>query len=325
MKTLRIRWTLAGVLLLAAAVVACGGEDDGGKGGGADSTSGADTAGSTSGTGGELTLANCTTSISDDAPAFYKTYFRCVTITMDGGDVVIESKGLAPHKSFYYGEGHANFAEFDYSRGSEYRPNPNKIVEQGYKIQIPSQPTAKGLTIDAALVDKTVGTSDDEFPMGVAGISLDSVPLFNPLAAPGDDIEDEKYTFDSYEAHPQQQGQYHYHSATPGPLEVLVAAGIATASTPGAAEVELYGIMCDGTLVLGCTELDGSALNAAALDGQNGHSHDITDGTTTHFTGRYHTHICEGTGTHKFTPEIQFYNACEILAGGMTGGPPPRP
>ena len=50
-------------------------------------------------TSGMRTLASCTTSISDDAPAFYKTYFRCVTITMDGDTVVVHTQDLPPHQS----------------------------------------------------------------------------------------------------------------------------------------------------------------------------------------------------------------------------------
>lgn len=315
---------------LITSLVACG-EDDAGAGADAasgdtsgstsGSTSGGDTSGSTSGSGGELTLSSCTTSIADDAPAFYKKYFKCVTITTSADAVTITSDGQPPHRSYYYGQGHPNYEDFDYSRGAEYRPNPNKIIAQTLTIQVPNQPTAKGLTISDANVDGVVDTSDDEYPMGLAGFALDAVALYNPLAAPGDDIEDEKFTFDNYAAHPMQSGQYHYHTATPGPLEVLAAAGLTASTTPGAAAVEVYGVMCDGTLVLGCTELDGSAIqDPSGLDAQNGHVHDIADAEMTHFTSRYHTHICEGVSRTKFTPELQYYSHCDVLSGGLPGG-----
>jgi hypothetical protein len=92
-----------------------------------------------------------------------------------------------------------------------------------------------------------------------------------------------------------------------------------TSTTPGDAEIELYGIMCDGTVVMGCTELDGSALNTSDWDAQNGHVHDIIDEDgTLMFEDRYHTHICYDTITeedtdgngyqeHEFTPEISYY------------------
>jgi hypothetical protein len=134
-----------------------------------------------------------------------------------------------------------------------------------------------------------VGTTPQEYGMGPAGIALDSVLLFNPLAAPGDDIEKEKFTFDDYDAHPAPDGAYHYHTTSKGPLEV----------TGG---LEVYGMMCDGTLVLGCTELDGTTADTASVA-------DVKDAAgTVHFAQRYHTHVC-ATG-RRFTPEIQYYATC---------------
>ena len=66
--------------------------------------------------------------------------------------------------------------------------------------------------------------------------------------------------------------------------------------------------MCDGTLVLGCTELDGTAPSASDFDAQNGHLHDISAGGTTHFTNRYHTHVCLNQWPdYPFFPEIAYY------------------
>jgi len=145
-----------------------------------------------------------------------------------------------------------------------------------------------------------VGTGSNEFPMGPAGVALDSVALFNPLAAPGDDIEEEKYTFDRSNAHPTQDGTYHYHTSSVGPLEVLAAVG--------SGALEVYGIMCDGTVVLGCKELDGTAV-PAGLDAQGGHVHDLVDVQgTSYFTNRYHVHMCDS--GRKYTPEIQYYGTC---------------
>jgi hypothetical protein len=84
---------------------------------------------------------------------------------------------------------------------------------------------------------------------------------------------------------------------------VLAAAGLP--------KTEVYGIMCDGTVVLGCTELDGSA-TPDPLDAQGGHVSDVTDAAgTVHFAARYHVHVCPSTvGARKFTPEIQYYTTC---------------
>ncbi len=266
----------------------------------------------------ECTPDTCTTSISDDVPSFFKKYFRCVTITLEGDQIVIQSNGTPPHRSFYYtydnNESHPNFTAFDTSNGRS--PNPNVISNNALTVRIPVTPTSKGLTIDASLVDAVNGSSSDEFQAGAAGIAQDGVALFNSLAAPGDDIDDEFFTFDSYEAHAEDTGDYHYHTATAGPLEILEAQGILSSgdTTPGSAAIELYGIMCDGTVVMGCTELDGSIPSDADFDSQNGHVHDLidTDGTT-QLANRYHVHVCpDRYTTHQFNPEIQFYEDCSV-------------
>ena len=260
----------------------------------------------------EITLASCTTSIASDAPAFYRNYFKCVTVTQSGTTTQITSNGLPPHKSYYYGSGNPNYADFDTSRGSQYKGNPNKIAMQTLKFSIPVSPTSRGLTITSNMVDKTANTNSNEYSLGAAGIAADGVAIFNDQAGPGDSIENEKYTFDSYNGHPEQRGAYHYHTDTPGPLEALKALGLVTKTTPGEAEIEFYGIMCDGTAVLGCTELDGTTPDGSGFDAQNGHTHDLKDKSgTVLVSGRYHTHVCTSKFTgHKFTPEIQFYSTC---------------
>jgi hypothetical protein len=234
----------------------------------------------------ERTLANCTTSIAADAPALFKK-FKCVTVTTTTTDVIIETEDLPPHKSYYYGKGHPNYEEFDLTRGTEYGPNPNKIAAQKIKITIPREPKPRGLTITSDMVDGLAMTSANEYALGPAGVALDSVALFNAVAAPGMNIEDEKFTFDSYNAHPEMRGAYHYHSASRGPADI---------------DANIIGIMCDGTVVLGCKEVDGSN-PAGTLDGQGGHTHDVLD-----MKARYHAHVCS-TG-RKYTPEIQYYSTC---------------
>lgn len=262
----------------------------------------------------ELTLTSCTTTVDDGAPDFFQNYFRCVLVSSDENQAVIESNGLPPHRSYYYGEDHPNFEEFDTSRGEDYSPNPNEIGELDIHLEIPREPTPKGLTINESMVDGEVGNSDDEYGLGVVGVALDGVALFNPLAAPGDDIDDEQYTFDNYNAHPTGDGDYHYHTNSPGPLEVLEVEGLVTTTTLGEAEIELFGIMCDGTVVMGCAELDGSSPDDSDFDAQNGHVHDLVDGETeTIFSDRYHTHICPDLFPgHPYTPEIQYYETCVV-------------
>ncbi len=253
----------------------------------------------------ELTLANCDENIDGGAPAFYANYFACVDITASG-DVAIWSDGLPPHKSAYYPEDDPNYVEFD-DRGGTHFQNPNTIGVQNYEMAVPSDPVAKGITIDASIVDNTMNTSDEEYGGGPQGVALNGVMVFAAMAAPGDDLAEEQYTFDLYEGHPAET-TYHYHFNTPGPLEVLVDRGYSSSSVPGSAGVELYAMMCDGTVVLGCTELDGSAPDSSDFDAQNGHPHDLSDGSTTFFTSRYHTHVCPDTWSdYPFFPEVAYY------------------
>lgn len=282
-----------------AAIAGCG--DDG-------ATATIDAATDVDAPAGARTLESCTTSIAGDVPVFYQRYFRCVTITKTATGVAIATTDLPPHLSPYYGAGDANYTPFD-TRGGSYHQNPNTIAAQQLTINVPSAPVASGATISAATVDGQAGTSQEEYSLGAVGVALDSVALFTGTAAPGDDIANEKFTFDRHEGHPEQRGAYHYHSPTPGPLEALRAEGFVTTTTPGAAEVELYGILCDGTVVLGCKELDGSA-PAGGLDAQGGHVGDLAAGGTTFFTARYHTHVCADARGHAYTPEIHYYTAC---------------
>ncbi len=205
--------------------------------------------------------------------------------------------------------------EFDTSRGAEYRPNPGLLAEQDVTIRVPLEPTSKGLVVTADMVDTMMNTSQEEYGGGPRGVAIDGVVMFDDQAAPGDDINEEFFTFDSYFGHPAGD-MYHYHTSSGGPLEVLESIGLTTNPNPGESPIEFYGIMCDGTLVLGCNELDGNAPDDA-LDAQNGHEHDIIDDEgETHFTNRYHTHICVGTYDHIFNPEIQFYRDCNVAGGG---------
>ncbi len=284
-----------------------GGAKDGGGGGGSDGGDVDD-----DDPNGARTLKSCKTDIAADVPEFYRRYFRCVTVTKTANGVSITTENLPPHLSYYYGSGNPNYAPFDTSRGPQYHPNPNTLQARSVTLAIPDAPTSLGLTITSGMVDRQMNTNRNEYRPGPAGVALDSVAVFNDQAAPGDDIDNELYTFDSYNAHPTPQGEYHYHTATPGPLEVLKSIGATTSTTPGSAAVELYGIMCDGALVLGCTELDGKPSPTSGLDAQNGHVGDIVDKDgTVHFTARYHTHVCPMRyTTHKYTPEIQYYQGC---------------
>jgi len=244
----------------------------------------------------------------------------------ESGDYVnLYYNGLAPYESWYYEEGHPNTIPWE-SLGQGCFQIPNAYIqEMDYVISIPVDPIARpDLVIDAFQVDGEVTSTGVtyEYPMGSVGSALNGVNMFNPCAAPPDEIEDEAYSFDLYSGHPAgSSGIYHYHTTSPGPLEVLKykMPEDMVSTTPGQAEIEMYGIMCDGTVVMGCTELDGSPVNTSDWDAQNGHVHDMVDEDgNLMFENRYHTHICydqvteedtdnNGYQEHEFTPEISYY------------------
>ena len=256
-------------------------------------------------TDAERTLDNCSGSVDSDAPAFFQTYFKCATITYEDGTVTLSILDLPPHRSPYYDPDSPNYEPFD-DRGGTHFQNPNTLSQQAISMDFPMSATAKGIDIDR-LVDQQAGTSDEEYhSMGTPGMNLDGTAMFHGVAAPGDLLSEERYTFDTWEGHPQNTGVYHHHSANPAALAVLEKIGAVSSAVPGEAEIEVYGVMCDGTVLLGCTELDGSA-PSGDVDAQGGHVHDITDADgTTHFTDRYHTHMCDG--FYGYAPEIAYYN-----------------
>lgn len=269
------------------------------------------------------TLESCETNISGNVPAFFEEYFHCVdaSLSESGNYVNLYFNGLPPYESWYYEDGDPNHIDW-YSLGEGYFQIPGAyILEMDYVISIPVNPVPRdNLIIDADAVDGEVGTGNYEYPMGSVGSALNGVNMFNPCAAPPDVIEDEAYSFDLYSGHPAgPTGIYHYHTTSPGPLEVLEYKGYIQTPTVGEGEIEVFGIMCDGVVVMGCTELDGSDPDASDWDAQNGHVHDLVDADgTVLLENRYHTHMCydeiteddlDGNGfqEHEFTPEISYY------------------
>ncbi len=211
-----------------------------------------------------ITLSSCTESISAGVPAFYSTYFACVDVSAATGGTAVTSDGLPPHPSPYYPSDNPNYVGWD-DRGGTHNQNPGEIGTIDFTITVPANPVAKEIEITAANVDNTMNTSNDEYAAGPVGVALNGVAIYAAMAGPGDVLAEEAFTFDLYEGHPAGSS-YHYHFETPGPLEVLVDKGLSNTSDPGAGDLELYGIMCDGTVVLGCTELDGTIPDGADFD-----------------------------------------------------------
>ena len=282
-------------------------------------------------------LETCETSISQDVPVFYQKYFHCVDIKLSesGNYINFYYNGLAPYDSWYYSDSNPNYIPWQAQNEDSFLIPNAYIAEMDYVISIPVDPIPRNSEdSDFTICGEGEGCPDEvdgevtssgvtyEYPMGSVGSALNGVNIFNPCAAPPDVIEDEAASFDLYSGHPAgSSGIYHYHTTSAGPLEVLQykMPDIMMNTTPGSGEIELYGIMCDGTVILGCTELDGSIVDSSDWDAQNGHVHDLIDETgAVLLENRYHTHICytevtdddtDGNGfqEHEFTPEISYY------------------
>jgi hypothetical protein len=171
---------------------------------------------------------------------------------VDGSFVVLRATSLPDHGSPYFGVGNAGYE----SPHAGMQVNPNRIVSQNMVLRVPLSPQ--------------VGAASNT-PMGVMGVSINGIALFNQYAAQQAPLTSEIATFDRYNGHPQQSGMYHYHIE---PL-YLTAQGSS----------RLLGVLLDGFPVYGTRDPNGAV--PAGLDTCNGHV-----GATPEFpAGIYHYHI----------------------------------
>jgi hypothetical protein len=194
-------------------------------------------------------------------PDVYKKIYNKTDMYKDGGYLVIKCTSLPDHKSPYYqGTQWAGTLYEAYNgTNSSWNQNPNKIAQGTLTFRIPLNPK--------------VATTHAATPMGPIGVGINGVALFNQYAAGGSPLTGEINSFDQYNGHPQQQGQYHYHVE---PLYLTTNKG----------KDALLGFLLDGFPVYGPVE-NGKTLTSADLDLYHGHT-----GTTPDYTGGiYHYHF----------------------------------
>lgn len=213
------------------------------------------------------------TSTSTNAPAMYQRFASAVTITVEGSNVVLKSNGVPDHKSPYWGVGNAMYE----APHSGMIPNPNLIVSQSLTLRVPASPAVAG--------------SSSDTPLGPIGMAINGVPLFNQYAAGRSPLNGEIISFDRYNGHPQNTGQYHYH------LEPLW-----LTSSNGASS--LIGVLLDGFPVYGPKDPDGST--PSNLDSCNGHTHATADVPA----GIYHYHA---------TTTVPYLSGCYKGTAGSVG------
>ncbi len=181
--------------------------------------------------------------VGSSVPAFYASNFsNVVSMTVEGANVVIVTKDLPDHKSPYYGAGNAMHEAYNGSN-TKFVLNPNRIIEQQLTFRIPLAPTK--------------AASPSPTPLGPIGIAANGIAIFNQYAGPNQPLTGEIDSFDQYDGHPQQSGQYHYH----------VEPRWLTRTSRDA----LVGVLLDGYPVYGPME-NGVLLVSSNLDAAHGHT-----------------------------------------------------
>lgn len=233
------------------------------------------------GIAGILLLLACKKNDSDsgdnnttEVPAVYKKIYGASDMYVDGNFVVIKTTGLPDHKSPYYQGTTWASSKYEAYNGSNasFVLNPNRIAQSNLTFRIPLNP------VQASTHAAT--------PLGPIGVSLNGVPFFNQYAAMMSPLTNEINSFDQYNGHPQQQGQYHYHIE---PLWLTASKG----------NNVLLGFLLDGFPVYGPVE-NNSPVTNAMLDVYHGH----VSVTADYPQGIYHYHI---TSTDPYINGSGFY------------------
>jgi len=188
-------------------------------------------------------------------PERYLKIYGASDIYLDGDFVVIKSNGLPDHKSPYYTG--ANYEAYN-GTNAAFQKNPNSISSQNFTFRIPLNPVA--------------ASSHSATPLGAIGVSINGIPFYNQYAGPSQPLTNEINSFDQYNGHPQNTGQYHYHIE---PLYLTANEGADA----------LLGFLLDGFPVYGPME-NGSLVSNSSLDAYHGHTHATAD----YPDGIYHYH-----------------------------------
>ena len=209
-----------------------------------------------------------TASAGTDATALYAKFQSAVTVTMDGTTVTLRSNDTPDHPSPYWGAGNANYE----APQAGMQVNPNLIVAQTLTLKVPRSPAS--------------ATASDT-PLGPIGMAVNGVAIFNQYAAGRQPLGQEILSFDRYNGHPQNTGQYHYHME---PLWLTTNNGSSS----------FIGVLLDGFPVYGPKESTGSA--PTGLDSCNGHTHATAEVPA----GIYHYHVTSASpyisGCYRGTP-----------------------
>jgi YHYH protein len=204
------------------------------------------------------------TTASTTVPDVYKKIYGAASITSDGTFVTIKTNGTPDHESPYFATTNALYKAYTGTTfgGSEFKKNPNVIATQSFTFKLPINPV--------------VATNHAATSLGVIGVALNGVALYNQYAGPNNQVlTTEIASFDKYYGHPTGTSQYHYH------VEPLYL------TTVKSTKSGLMGFLLDGFPVYGPQEESGTTVVSSGLDVYHGHTHATVDFPK----GTYHYHF----------------------------------
>jgi hypothetical protein len=225
-----------------------------------------------------------------------------VKISIKGDTRKITTKSVPTHTTGVYPVSRTDDA-YQYDR------NPNRIKKKTVSINLPANPE--------------IATSASCVPMGMIGVAITGVAIYNALDGPGRDAVAHEIQ-DACNGHPQRSGQYHYH----GPSECMTEIGKASNGHSG-----LVGYALDGFGIYGSNGAGGKHLSNANLDTCHGHVEKVVwDGELRKI---YHYHLTDEypytLGCFKGTAVSNGMQQAGGLQNANTGGfqrqgqPPQRP
>jgi len=168
------------------------------------------------------------------------------SITTSGSNRVVSGNGLP------VGFTTGNFPIASADDAYAWDRNPNGISAHTVSFTLPKNPVASATSACS--------------PMGMIGVALNGIPIFNGLDGGGRDAVAHEAQ-DTCGGHPQQQNHYHYHSISD--------------CLPGANSSGLIGYAMDGFGIYGPLDQNGIELTNADLDSCHGTTSDVVwDGQT---------------------------------------------
>jgi hypothetical protein len=196
--------------------------------------------------------------VTATVPDVFKKMTGAYSITIEGSNVILKSKGRPSLKSVYYKGTQWESSLYEAYSSPGFKANAFVISEYDFEIKIPLNPA----------VDSNHSTYK-----GTIGMAVDGVAIFDRFTSAGVLVTDEQLGFDQNNAHPTPKNIYHYHLEPKGLTRTL-------------GKDALLGFLLDGFPLYGPEE-NGSTLTSADLDTYHGHF-----GVTADYpNGIYHYHV----------------------------------